>query len=100
MSSSVALLEGTFADPQNTLRKKAPPLPLMSVLPCTTEKLIPNSFPFAVKSSLGTPAEMEAYCKKLIDVVGKDSGFILSTGCTCPVLFRSVSPLLDSPFIV
>ncbi|MBI4767919.1 MAG: hypothetical protein HY787_25555 [Deltaproteobacteria bacterium] len=35
--------------------------------------------------SLGTPAEVEAYCKKLIDVVGEGGGFILSTGCTCPV---------------
>jgi hypothetical protein len=35
--------------------------------------------------SLGSPAEVEAYCKKLIDVVGEGGGFILSTGCTCPV---------------
>jgi uroporphyrinogen-III decarboxylase len=39
----------------------------------------------AAMLSVGTPEEVEAYCKKLIDVVGKDSGFILSTGCTCPV---------------
>jgi hypothetical protein len=39
----------------------------------------------AALSSLGTPEEMEEYCKRLIDVVGKDGGFILSTGCTCPV---------------
>ena len=39
----------------------------------------------AALSSLGTPEEMEAYCSKLIDTVGKDSGFILSTGCTCPI---------------
>jgi uroporphyrinogen-III decarboxylase len=39
----------------------------------------------AALNSLGTPQEVEDYCKKLIDVVGKDSGFILSTGCTCPV---------------
>jgi len=39
----------------------------------------------AALSSLGTPEEMEAYCSKLIDIVGKDSGFILSTGCTCPI---------------
>ena len=32
----------------------------------------------------GTPQEMEAYVKKLIDVVGKDTGFILSSGCTVP----------------
>ena len=39
----------------------------------------------AALSSLGTPEEMEAYCSKLIDIIGKDSGFILSTGCTCPI---------------
>ncbi|UCE50881.1 MAG: hypothetical protein JSV31_16590 [Desulfobacterales bacterium] len=39
----------------------------------------------AAMSSLGTPEEMEEYCRKLIDIVGKDSGFILSTGCTCPI---------------
>jgi len=35
-------------------------------------------------SAYGTPADMEAYCKKLIDVVGKGGGFILSTGCEQP----------------
>ncbi|MBU2550963.1 MAG: hypothetical protein KKB20_21310 [Proteobacteria bacterium] len=35
--------------------------------------------------SVGRPDEVEAYCRKLIDVVGQDGGFILSTGCTCPV---------------
>jgi uroporphyrinogen-III decarboxylase len=35
-------------------------------------------------SSYGTPEEMEDYCRKLIDVVGKDTGFILSSGCTVP----------------
>ena len=35
-------------------------------------------------SAYGTPQEMEAYCKKLIDFVGKDTGFILSTGCEQP----------------
>lgn len=39
----------------------------------------------AALTSLGTPEEVEDYCKRLIDVVGKESGFILSTGCTCPV---------------
>ena len=32
----------------------------------------------------GTPDEVRAYVTRLIDVVGKDSGFILSTGCDCP----------------
>ncbi len=35
--------------------------------------------------SLGTPEQVEAYCKKLIDVVGDGGGFILSTGCNCPI---------------
>lgn len=39
----------------------------------------------AALTTLGTPEEVETYCKKLIDVVGQDSGFILSTGCTLPV---------------
>ncbi len=34
---------------------------------------------------LGTPEEVTAYVKKLIDVVGEDGGFILSTGCDCPI---------------
>jgi uroporphyrinogen-III decarboxylase len=29
---------------------------------------------------LGTPRDIETYCKKLIDIVGKGSGFILSAG--------------------
>jgi hypothetical protein len=39
----------------------------------------------AALTSLGTPEEVEAYCKKLIDVVGEGGGFILSSGCTIPV---------------
>jgi len=36
-------------------------------------------------TAIGTPAEMEAYCKKLIDLIGKGkTGFILSSGCTVP----------------
>ncbi len=34
---------------------------------------------------LGTPDDVRAYVQKLIDVVGKGGGFILSTGCDCPV---------------
>jgi uroporphyrinogen-III decarboxylase len=34
--------------------------------------------------SLGTPEEVTAYCRKLIDVVGEGGGFILSVGCTVP----------------
>jgi uroporphyrinogen-III decarboxylase len=34
--------------------------------------------------TLGTPEDVETYCKKLIDEVGKGGGFILSSGCTVP----------------
>jgi uroporphyrinogen-III decarboxylase len=33
---------------------------------------------------LGTPQEVEAYCKRLIDEVGEGGGFILSSGCGIP----------------
>lgn len=39
----------------------------------------------AALTCLGTVEEVESYCRKLIDIVGQDGGFILSTGCTCPV---------------
>jgi hypothetical protein len=35
-------------------------------------------------STHGTVDEMREYCEKLIDVVGRDGGFILSTGCAVP----------------
>lgn len=34
--------------------------------------------------SIGTPAEVEAYCKRLIDEVGAGGGFILGSGCSVP----------------
>ncbi|MEE8472258.1 MAG: uroporphyrinogen decarboxylase family protein [Dehalococcoidia bacterium] len=34
--------------------------------------------------SLGKPEEVEDYCKKLIDEVGGNGGFILSSGCAVP----------------
>jgi uroporphyrinogen-III decarboxylase len=34
--------------------------------------------------SFGTTKEMEEYCKKCIDIVGKGTGFILSSGSTVP----------------
>jgi uroporphyrinogen-III decarboxylase len=34
---------------------------------------------------LGTPEDVAAYCRKLIDVVGDGEGFILSSGCSVPV---------------
>ena len=47
---------------------------------------------------LGTPKEVEAYCKKLIDVVGKGSGFILSSGCDVPhdAKFENVKAMVDT----
>ena len=35
--------------------------------------------------SLGKPEEVEAYCKRLIDEVGDGWGFMLTTGCECPI---------------
>jgi hypothetical protein len=48
--------------------------------------------------SLGKPPEVAAYCRKLIDVVGQGGGFILSTGCTCPVdaKLENVQAMIDS----
>ena len=48
--------------------------------------------------SLAKPEDVVAYCRKLIDVVGKGGGFILSTGCTCPVdaKFENVKAMIDT----
>ncbi len=35
--------------------------------------------------SLGSREQVVDYCKKLIDVVGADNGFILSSGCSVPI---------------
>ncbi len=35
--------------------------------------------------SLGKPEEVEAYCRRLIDEVGAGGGFMLTTGCECPI---------------
>jgi uroporphyrinogen-III decarboxylase len=53
----------------------------------------------ATLSSIGTTAEMQAYCEKLIDVVAKGkTGFILSTGCTIPsdARFENFKTMIDS----
>ncbi len=34
--------------------------------------------------TLGTPDQVSAYCKKLIDEIGSGGGFILSSGCSTP----------------
>ena len=46
--------------------------------------------------SLGTEEEVVNYCNKLHEVVGKDGGFILSTGCECPIdaKFENVKAML------
>jgi uroporphyrinogen-III decarboxylase len=38
--------------------------------------------------SLGTPEEVEAYVKRLIDEVGGDGGFILGSGCNVPNMVK------------
>ena len=47
--------------------------------------------------TVGTPEDVTSYCKKLIDIVGKDGGYILSTGCECPVAakFENVKAMID-----
>ncbi len=47
--------------------------------------------------TLGTPQEVEVYCKKLIDEVGRGGGFILTTGCECPIdaKFENVKMMID-----
>jgi uroporphyrinogen-III decarboxylase len=47
--------------------------------------------------SLGTPGEVREYCQRLIDEVGKDGGFFLTTGCECPVdaRFENVKMMID-----
>ncbi len=35
--------------------------------------------------TLGKPEEVVDYCKKLIDEVGDGGGFMLTTGCECPI---------------
>jgi uroporphyrinogen-III decarboxylase len=41
---------------------------------------------------------MEEYCKKLIDIVGKETGFILSSGCTVPAdcRFENFKIMIDT----
>ena len=49
-------------------------------------------------TTLGTPDEVTAYCEKLIDVVGKDGGFIMCSGCEVPIdaRFENVKAMIDS----
>ena len=38
--------------------------------------------------ALGSPADVTAYCRGLIDEVGNGGGFMLTSGCECPVNVR------------
>lgn len=48
--------------------------------------------------SIGTSEDVVAYCEKLIDVIGREGGFILSTGCECPIdaKFDNVKAMIDT----
>lgn len=48
--------------------------------------------------TLGDPEDVEEYVKKLIDVVGKDGGFILGSGCEVPIdaKFENLKAALDT----
>jgi hypothetical protein len=48
--------------------------------------------------TLGTPDDVRTYCQRLIDEVGKGGGFLLSTGCECPVdaTFENVKTMIDT----
>jgi hypothetical protein len=48
--------------------------------------------------SLGQPEEVSAYCEKLIKNIGRGGGYILSTGCTCPVdaKYENVRAMVDA----
>jgi uroporphyrinogen-III decarboxylase len=35
--------------------------------------------------SLGKADEVRDYCKRLIDEIGRGGGFMLTTGCECPI---------------
>jgi hypothetical protein len=48
--------------------------------------------------TLGQPEEVEEYCKRLIDEVGAGGGFMLTTGCECPIdaKFENVKIMIDT----
>ena len=50
-------------------------------------------------SSHGTAEDMENYCKKLIDIVGKKTGLILSNGCAVPpdTKTENFQMMMDTP---
>jgi len=48
--------------------------------------------------ALGTEEDVVNYCNKLHEIVGRDGGFILSTGCECPIdaKFENVRAMLET----
>jgi uroporphyrinogen-III decarboxylase len=48
--------------------------------------------------TLGTRDEVVAYCERLVDIVGKDGGFIMSSGCEVPpdAKFENVKAMVDT----
>lgn len=48
--------------------------------------------------TLGKPGEVEDYCKKLMDVIGEDGGFILGVACGVPVdsKFDNLKAMIDT----
>jgi uroporphyrinogen-III decarboxylase len=48
--------------------------------------------------TLGNPDNVREYCQKLIDEIGKDGGFMLTTGCECPIDARldNVRAMVDT----
>lgn len=52
----------------------------------------------AAMQAIGTPKDIEVYCTHLFKEVGKDGGFILSSGCECPAdaKFENVKAMIDT----
>ena len=52
----------------------------------------------AAMLKLGEPEEVDEYCRRLIEELGQDGGFILSSGCTVPIDARpeNVGAMLQS----
>jgi uroporphyrinogen-III decarboxylase len=50
--------------------------------------------------SLGSVEDVVKYCEKLTDIVGKDGGFIMSTGCECPIdaKYENVEAMLQTAY--
>ncbi|UCF85064.1 MAG: hypothetical protein JSV50_05375 [Desulfobacteraceae bacterium] len=48
--------------------------------------------------ALGSPEDIRKYCQRLIDEVGREGGFFLTTGCECPVdaKFENVKAMIDT----